>query len=444
MIEPILPLTRRGLLTGLGGTLLVAGATSRAHAQGRATMTLQAKPATIALRPGAADTPIWSLQATSPAAPLRFKRGDELEVTLDNGLPDAVVLNWFGLDGAPATEPLLARPPVAAGGKDIFRLALRHAGTFMCDVRLLGDAGSQPLSACPIIISENDPVAVDRDEVLVIEDWRLRPDGSAIAAGVDARDAVPIYTVNGRADLDLSARVNDRLRLRFINACHRNAIAVKIDIESVRVMAIDGQPCEPFLARDGQLVLAPGTRIDVFIDAARPPGSISTIRLHDGKQAHPLARLLTSGDAPVRDTPLPGPEPLPSNGLPAQLDLKNAMRFEVPLGPAQTVPGWISPAQLSGAAPPAPAFRARLGRTVVLALINRGPAPVVFHLHGHHARLLDRLDDGWKPFWLDTLMIDAGTTQRIAFAAEHAGRWLLEATAADWAAPRLLRWYEVS
>ena len=80
---------------------------------------------------------------------------------------------------------------------------------------------------------------------------------------------------------------------------------------------------------------------------------------------------------------------------------------------------------------------------MVLALTNRGDIPTVFHLHGHHFRLLDRLDDGWKPFWLDTLAIDSGQTQRIAFAAEHAGRWLMEAVATDWAAPRLVRWYSV-
>ena len=98
---------------------------------------------------------------------------------------------------------------------------------------------------------------------------------------------------------------------------------------------------------------------------------------------------------------------------------------------------WTTPAHFTASA--APAFRTRAGRTVVLALANRGKLPAVFHLHGHHFRLLDRLDDGWKPFWLDTLAIDGGETQRIAFAAEHAGRWLLEAVAADWAAPRVVR-----
>ena len=41
------------------------------------------------------------------------------------------------------------------------------------------------------------------------------------------------------------------------------------------------------------------------------------------------------------------------------------------------------------------------------------------------------------------LAIEAGQTQRIAFAAEHAGRWLMESVATDWAAPRLVRWYSV-
>jgi FtsP/CotA-like multicopper oxidase with cupredoxin domain len=78
-----------------------------------------------------------------------------------------------------------------------------------------------------------------------------------------------------------------------------------------------------------------------------------------------------------------------------------------------------------------------------LALTNRADIATVFHLHGHHFRLLDRLDDGWKPFWLDTLAIDSGQTQRIAFAAEYAGRWLMESVATAWTAPRLVRWYSV-
>ena len=47
-------------------------------------------------------------------------------------------------------------------------------------------------------------------------------------------------------------------RLRFINGFQRTVIAVKMENHDVRVMAIDGQPSEPFPARNGALVLAPG------------------------------------------------------------------------------------------------------------------------------------------------------------------------------------------
>src|ERR1700738_4928200 len=94
---------------------------------------------------------------------------------------------------------------------------------------------------------------------------------------------------------------------------------------------LDGQPAEPFLARGGTLVLAPGTRADALIDASVSPGSTSSILLHDGKEARPIARLVASNGPPLRDEPLPAAPPLPSNGLPAPLDLKKAMPDDLAL-----------------------------------------------------------------------------------------------------------------
>jgi FtsP/CotA-like multicopper oxidase with cupredoxin domain len=289
-----------------------------------------------------------------------------------------------------------------------------------------------------LIVQEKEPVTVDRDEVLLIEDWRLRSDGSATVPGTDPGDAAAVYTVNGRVSPDFTFRLNERLRLRFINGCQRAVVAVKLEGLEIRVMAIDSQPAEPFMARNGALLLPPGGRVDAFVDVTAAAGSASAILLHDGKEARPVGRLLVASEPPVRATPLPPAPPLPSNGLPAQLDLKNALRIDLALG-APT--DWVTPANFVASA--SPAFRAKTGRVVVLALTNRATIATVFHLHGHHFRLLDRLDDGWKPFWLDTLAIEPGQTQRVAFAAETAGRWLIESAATDWAAPLLVRWYAV-
>ncbi len=163
-------------------------------------------------------------------------------------------------------------------------------------------------------------------------------------------------TVNGRPALDLTAKTNERLRPRLINGCPRAPIGLKVENLDVRVMAIDGQPAEPFAARDGQVVLPPSSRVDVAIDVTGAPGTSSSILLHDGTAAKPIARLTVSKDAPFRPAPLPAAAPLPSNGLPARLDLQGALRTDLSLDP---VAAWVTPADF--AATSAPAYRAKRG-----------------------------------------------------------------------------------
>jgi FtsP/CotA-like multicopper oxidase with cupredoxin domain len=423
MASPEFPLNRRELMAGLGAAALAPMWPVTGRAQGRPSLALQAKADAVALRDGP-PTPVWSLQGPE----LRFQRGDTVKVAFANELPAPAVLNWRGIDGAPAAEPL------AAGGKQSLQLPLRHAGTFLCDPGLMGDGQSRPSRGTPMVVLESEQVAVDRDEVLLIEEWRLRSDGTAIAPGTDPRDTVPLYTLNGRTSFELSGLGNQRLRLRFINASQRAVLAIKLERHDVRVMAIDSEPAEPFSARNGALVLPPGGRADAFVDTVES----ASILLHDGKNAHQIGTLTISGRLERRAPFLPAP-PLPSNGLPERIELKGATRIDLAVGGPQG--DWVTPTNFAATAPPA--FRVKIGRTVVLALTNRAAIATVFHLHGHHFRLLDRLDDGWKPFWLDTLAIEPGQIQRIAFLAEYAGRYLIESVATDWAAPRLVRWYAV-
>jgi FtsP/CotA-like multicopper oxidase with cupredoxin domain len=425
-------LDRRELIAGLGMAAVGAALPGAAAGEPIPGWVLRAKRDDRPLHPPGIDGLIWTRLASDtpvedPGTP---KPGGRAKFSLLNQLPVPIALNWHGLSDVP--DPV--RMGVPADDAQLFDVLFHQAGTYFCDLRLLGDGQGRPSRARAFVIQEREPVAVDRDEVLLIEDWRLRADGTAVAAGTDPTDAAPVLTVNGRLSPELACRVNERLRLRFINACQRAVIAIKIDQVEVRVMAIDGQPAEPFAARNGALVLAPGGRVDAFVDVTVQAGATLPIQVHDGKEARPVARLIVSNDPPIRVVPLPPASPLPSNGLPAQLDLKTAVRVDLALNG----PEWSAPASFAAALS---AFKIKRGRVVVLALANRAATATVFHLHGHHFRLLDRLDDGWKPFWLDTLAIEPGQTQRIAFAAERAGSWLMESTATDWAAPRRVRWY---
>jgi FtsP/CotA-like multicopper oxidase with cupredoxin domain len=355
-------------------------------------------------------------------------------VVFRNDLPVPLAPVWYGLNGPAGADPLRGRTPTAPNVTETSIVSIPNAGTLAADFRLFEDGLKLPARPLPIIAGETNRVPVDRDEVLLIEEWRLRPDGTALPPGRAPEDTTPLFTLNGRTSFELSAAAGERLRLRFINGSQRSVLAIKLEGHEVQVMALDGQPAEPFPARNGALVLAPGTRADAFVDAA----TSAPFLLHDGKEARQVGSLTISGKL-ERRAPLLPPQPLPLNDLPEKLDLKGALRFDVALGAPDA--GWARPASFSVSSNPA--FRARTGRTVVLALKNPGPATIVFHLHGHHFRLLDKLDDGWKPYWLDTLAIEPGQTQRIAFAATSPGPWLIESVVTDWAAPRLVRWYGV-
>lgn len=425
--------TRREVLAGLGASaagLMAGGAAPPVTAQ----VLLQAKPATLALRPGQPATPIWELAAASHTRGVRLKRGDRCEVVFRNDLPVPLAPVWYGLNGAAVADPYRGRAPAAPGATETSIISISSAGTLLVDFRLFEDGLKQPARPLPIIADEASRVAVDRDEVLLIEEWRLRPDGTALPPGRDPKDTTALYTINGQTSFELSAAADERLRLRFINGSQRSVLAIKLESHEVQVMALDGQPAEPFPARNGALVLAPGARADAFVDAAKS----ARFLLHDGQEARQVGSLTISGKL-ERSAPLDPLRPLPPNDLPEKLDLKGALRLDVALGAPD--PGWAGTASFSTAS--AAAFRVKTGRTVVLALKNPSPATTVFYLHGHHFRLLDKLDDGWKPYWLDTLAVEPGQTQRIAFAATSPGRWLIESVATNWAAPRLVRWYAV-
>jgi FtsP/CotA-like multicopper oxidase with cupredoxin domain len=79
----------------------------------------------------------------------------------------------------------------------------------------------------------------------------------------------------------------------------------------------------------------------------------------------------------------------------------------------------------------------------MLTLVNRGDTPAAIHVHGHHFRLLDNLDDGWKPFWLDTVTVPAGQTLRLAFVADNPGPWPIERHSLAPSRPTFTAWFDV-
>ena len=351
-----------------------------------------------------------------PGPVIRMRRGDEIKVRLVNDLDEPTALHWHGVrlpnpmdGGVPLTGP-----PIVPGASFDYRFAVPDAGTFWYRAALRGQQERGLYGA--LIVTEPVSPLVDQDQLLMFGERR------------SSRDGPREFALNGVAALDIAVRANERLRLRFVNAS-ATLMNARIENHRVIVMALDGEPVEPFASRDGRIVLGPGNRADVFVDAALAPGSIAPIAFtQDGE---PPAVRLVYGEMPARSAPLGEPAPLPANPLPVRMDFSRALRVALPIegGNAANLPGM-------------PLFSAARGRTVVMALDNRNTGAHVVHLHGHHFRLLDRLDDGWKPYWLDTVVVEGRQTARIAFVADNPGRWLIEQQAIDGLAAGV-NWFEV-
>jgi FtsP/CotA-like multicopper oxidase with cupredoxin domain len=386
-------LSRRRLVAGTGLTLAALALPRRATAQNGAPAPVGGEIApdgfrVLRARPAGYDGRV-------PGPLLRIRRGTELKVRLVNELSEPTAIHWHGVRLPNAMD--LAS--VAPGQSFDYRFAAPDAGTFWYHA----PGSAQDRLHGVLLVDETEPVAVDRDVVLVLGD--------------------------ARPPQDIAVRPNERLRLRLVNSTTA-AITVRVDRHAPRVMAIDGQPAEPFLARGGAIRLGPGNRIDLFVDMALPPGTRAPVEIANGQSGFtPLLHLIYD-DSSARPASLAEPAPLPSNGLPERIDFRGALKRDLPL-------------PIAAPADRTPLFRVARNRAVMLALRNGSPVAQSVHVHGHAFRLLDRMDDGWKPFWLDTLLVAPGETERIAFVADNPGSWRL-ACAALGGPERAETWFAVS
>jgi FtsP/CotA-like multicopper oxidase with cupredoxin domain len=65
-------------------------------------------------------------------------------------------------------------------------------------------------------------------------------------------------------------------------------------------------------------------------------------------------------------------------------------------------------------------------------------------VHGHAFRLLHVADDGWEPYWLDTLQVPEGRTLPLAFVAGNPGKWAISSTVLERFDTGLWTWFEVT
>ena len=262
-------------------------------------LTVGHSPFTVGARTGHAVT----VNGTLPAPLIRLREGQNARLTVTNTLDEDTSIHWHGLllpfqmDGVPG----ISFPGIKAGETFVYEFPVRQAGTYWYHSHsnlqeAMGHYG-------PLVIDPSgaDPVAYDREHVLVLSDWsflhphrildrlkkspgyfnRQRTTLAGLIDGsdrmglrerrmwgsmrMDPRDILDVngstytYLVNGQGPQENWTglfRPGERVRLRIINASAMSIFNVRIPGLAMTVVGADGQNVRPVETDEFQISVA--------------------------------------------------------------------------------------------------------------------------------------------------------------------------------------------
>ena len=284
---------------------------------------------------------------------------------------------------------------------------------------------------------------------MILSDWnvdssgQIKNDFADPAIGRErGRKGGVVFANAAPAPLKLSARPGARVRLRLGNAATARLSTVGISGAKTFIVAVDGQPSEPFEPLNGQFPMGPGARFELMFDMPREAGADVRLDLRGdaGTTDTPFIAIASDGE-PVGSRSEP-PRLAPNPRLPVEIALESARRCDFTVSGGGSAPFAINGATFVDWAPK-PAYVIPLGQPAVFALANKTAVVQAIRLWGHVARLLHSMDDGWEPYWRDTILIQPGRTAHVAFVADNPGKWPLESAIPEHRAAGVGAWFQV-
>ncbi len=464
-------LTRRDFLTA-GAALVTASAIARRSATADVATdpdvpTIRAQRGGAWMVPGESlRTEIWGYEGLVPGPDLRLPRGGRLIRRFVNELPQPSTIHWHGirLQNAMDGVPELTQAVVQPGEEFLYDFTVPDAGTFWYHSH--NQSWEQVARGLygAIVVDEPDPPEVDRDDVLLIDDWRLTAEGEideSFGAMSDWSHAGRLgnwLTVNGNGAWHAAVGHNSRLRLRLVNTANARVFTLTMKGLEGWMVAQDGQPLDAPVPANW-ITLAPGQRTDLIVDVMAMPGEEGSLAAVDRNQVFRLATFMVAGES--RTVRLGEPEPLPANPNPALGSIETARRVTLTMsgGAMGRMTGATLSGQYLGMAdlvergkvwalngsadmPDKPLIDAALGETVRLTIVNETAFPHGMHLHGHHFRQV--FANGSTGPWRDTILLQGAETLEVAFVADNPGDWLLHCHMLEHAVAGMNTWIRVS
>jgi FtsP/CotA-like multicopper oxidase with cupredoxin domain len=401
---------------------------------------------------------VWCYDGRVPGPQIRARQGESIRITVENRLAEDTTVHWHGIrlpismDGVTG----ISQPPIRPGESFTYEFTPPDAGTFWYHPHAdtLQQLGRGMAGA--LIIEEQHAVAVNRDVLWMISDWRLGS-GAQIASGfgngMEAAMSGRVgntVTINGAISDGETVRAGERIRLRLVNGALARIMSLRFEGHRPVIVAIDGQPCEPHEPEGGRVLLGPAMRVDLMLDMQGKPGRRYRVidDFYEGL-AYWLTELAYDTEAPLRAHPLDAPLALPRNPVP-EPDLATAEHHVLKLqggmmgGGGMAGMGGMSDTSHAtwtingmsmtgdGQTGMPPLLTLQLGRSYVLTLRNDTAWWHPMHLHGHSFRVLRR-NSAEVPHrqWADTVLVPPKEAVDIAFVADNPGDWMLHCHVAD-------------
>ncbi|MGE0613257.1 MAG: multicopper oxidase family protein [Hyphomicrobiales bacterium] len=426
---------------------------------------IEARPGKALLLDGGKETSIWGYGGQVPGPLLRVKRGEQVWFQLKNSLPDPTTIHWHGIriDNAMDGVAHLTQHAVEPGGTFDYRFTVPDAGTFWYHPHHVSwEQVARGLYGA-LIVEEDEAPSVDRDIVLIGDDWRL-DDASEIDEKsfnslhdrAHAGRLGNVLTVNGKPLGRFEVKSGELVRLRLLNTCNSRILSLEFEGLKPTIIALDGQPCTHIPLADGKLRIAPAQRADLLIEMTGEPGSTSAIS-EISRERLVAAEFVYQTDGRV-DSKGRSALVLPDNGISVP-DLVQAMHVDLVM--AGGAMGQLTQASYDGkqyamrdlaqqhgmiwalngqaGMSEKPLFTARRGQTVVVRMVNESLWPHAMHFHGHHFRQTENPPGPWH----DTILLERTETKEIAFVADNPGKWMIHCHMLEHQAGGMDTWFEV-
>ena len=216
---------------------------------------LEAAPgmANITSKPGL-QTKVWQYNQLTPGPIIRVRQGETVSIPFINRLNQPTTIHWHGLriknqmDGVPG----MTQPVIQPGEQFHYQFTPQDAGTFWYHTHnRTWEQLARGLHGV-LIVEEREPINVDQDLILVIDDWLLTNEGQIEEDSLEnlhdwahGGRLGNFLTVNGKSQPEFPVTTGERIRLRVVNVANSRVMPLRVKGLTAIAIAIDGHPIEP-------------------------------------------------------------------------------------------------------------------------------------------------------------------------------------------------------